>query len=156
MMKINRYIYMGSISNKLLYLIIYFFLGCNSNEKIDPQSLIFKSYLKSEFKMDIANKNLTFFIIPSTGCLGCNKSAIDYFIKKCVDPNNYLIVTNKALKSLDASLLKGNILIDKRNWLEHLDIDVRNTSLLIWDNNKIQKIDALDPENIQVAVNNKK
>jgi hypothetical protein len=151
MRKINRIICMDSISNKLYFLIIWLFFSCNTYEKIDPQSSIFKSYLDSEFKMDIANKKLTFFIVPSTGCLGCNKSAIDYFNKKRNDPNNYLIVTTKALKSLDASLLKGNILIDKRNWIERLDIDVRNTSLLVWNDNKIQRIDALNPENIKVA-----
>lgn len=128
--------------------IIFLFSSCN--KKIPPfekQTIIFKEYLQSTFKIHLSKETLHFFVIPSSSCTGCISGLMSSINSKSIS-NSYIIVSlNQQIKLKDLNL-NGRVLIDKENKIDNLNLMSLNTSLITWSENRIVKIEALTPENV--------
>jgi hypothetical protein len=98
--------------------------------------------------MELTDKKNSFFVIPSTGCIGCNHIAVQRFMEQANKENVYLIITNKSLRKLENIKLPENMLLDTNNQIEKLNLEALNTSLIIWNQNKIVSTFILTPDNI--------
>lgn len=137
----------------LLILSIFSIYACSPEPKrIDKQTIIFSSYLLSEFDIAPSNNEIYYFIIPSFACAGCKKSVASYFIKRQNKENSFLIVSEKAAQSLIDFNITKNVYIDKNNTIDRLNLDASNTTLIVWNRNAIQSITTITPENIDSLV----
>ncbi len=141
------------INASLLIFCIVCIYGCSpSSKQSDKQTIIFSSYLLSEFNIKPSNNAQFYFIIPSLGCAGCKKSVASYFLKGQNKENHFLIVSEKAAESLKNFNITKNVFVDKNNTIDRLNIDASNTTLIVWNNNSIQTIATITPENIDSLV----
>jgi hypothetical protein len=136
------------ISNKISLFMFILLISCNQQNNAGRQSILFKSYIKDNFKINLGNEELTFIIFPSNACVGCNKYVLNYFKNKTNRKSNYLIVTDRAIKQFKCLMeIDNSVLIDTNNSIEYLDLGTSGTSLIIWNKNEIEGILALTPEN---------
>ncbi len=141
------------INVTLLILSTFFIYACFSEPKrIEKQTKIFTSYLLSEFDIKPSSKEQFYFIIPSLACVGCKKTVASYFLKRQNKENNFLIVSEKAAQSLKDFNVTKNVLVDKNNVIDRLNLDAVNTTLIVWNRNAIQTIATITPENIDSLV----
>jgi len=133
---------------KLIFFVLSF-ANYSCNNRVNNQTKLFKKYMQKEFRVNLGTKKEFYFIVPSSGCIGCNKVVATRFSSDKKRENNcYIIITKKALKNLgNIQINNQNVFIDENNTIESLDIDLLNTSLIIWENDRIQKIEILTPEN---------
>jgi hypothetical protein len=138
---------MFSVSIKLNHFLFFaiFFFGCAcQNSKTDRQSKIFSAYLQKEFNKNPGTSAEYYFVVPSSSCAGCEKSVFISYKKEAKD-NCFLITTAKQLKNIKEFEIKKNLLLDKHNTIDRLNLNTANTSLIIWEDNKIKDIISLAP-----------
>lgn len=148
-LRIDKFTRTHLINVYLLILSIFCIYACLPEPKrTDKQTIIFSSYLLSEFDIIPSASEIFYFIIPSFACAGCKKSVASYFVKRQNRENSFLIVSDKAAQSLKNFNITKNVFIDKKNTIDRLNLDASNTTLIVWNKNAIQSITTITPENI--------
>ncbi|KXK45223.1 MAG: hypothetical protein BWX95_01632 [Bacteroidetes bacterium ADurb.Bin141] len=113
----------------------------------NKKSVLFKSYLKSEFDFTLNTDRKYFLIITESACTGCDKSALNAFSKSNIS-NLYLLISKKNYNQWNEKMNNKNILIDKTGNLNKINIGAENTALIVWEGNSISDVVSLTPDNV--------
>ncbi|GIV26907.1 MAG: hypothetical protein KatS3mg027_0721 [Bacteroidia bacterium] len=115
-------------------LILIFIILTSCNNEREKTSVIFSNYLFETFSIKLPEDSAFFVLIPAGSCAGCYQYLIKiiehlYFKHK----ENFWIIVDKS--SYDYSTFKTlspeiKVLIDNKNHLSRLNLNIQNTTLI--------------------------
>ena len=147
--------------NKYISVLFSMFLfSCYSAPpKQDKRTLIFSSYLKKEFSMEIPKDEHIYILIPELACKGCiiNKTQkeIEWLLKKQRN-NNFTIISSNAPFIDYISKNNINYLADNSGKLDRLNLDISNITVINTQNRAIKDLKSIatdDTNSIEFYVN---
>lgn len=139
-------------NSKIFSVLLFVFLISCHNAANSSKTEIFYSYLNKEFGLNPAKEKSYYLIIPSTACTGCDQSAF-YAFSQSKLKNLYLIISKKNYVKWNNKTILNNVLIDESGMLDKINIGAENTTLIVWEDNKIKEAIHLDPLNTDSIIN---
>lgn len=134
-----------------LYLLITLVIcGCSdkAEEKINRQTEIFATYLKSTFNYDLPESRRCFMLISRFRCIGCVEKNFRELEEYVNDENKNSLTFITSEKDYIPKTLKEkiNTLYDESNKFENLNLDLANLTLIEVESRKIKFIKSLNPD----------